>query len=106
MPFRQLGFFRSRRLSAGTQDADHAANTGKSPQGVENHSASQAAQDRSGAGRNRTAAQALETSGLVIRRLMQHDDLRRASGGVAAFLAAGLEQEPGAALGFIDESLE
>src|SRR5437764_13805867 len=106
MPFRQLGFFRSRRLSAGSQDADHAANTGKSSQGAENYSAGQATQDRSGAGRNRTASQALETSGLVIPRLMQHDDLRRASGGVAAFLAACLELAPGSARGCIVGSLE
>ena len=46
----QRRFLRGRRLSAGSADADHAADAGKPREGAEDDSGSEAAEDRSGDG--------------------------------------------------------
>src|SRR5207253_10250586 len=51
---------RGRRLSAGPTDADHAADAGEPCEGAEDHSASKAAEDRSGTRRKWPAAPAME----------------------------------------------
>ena len=61
------GFLRGRRLSARTADADHAADAGKSRQGAEDDSRSEAAEDRSGDGRRRPAGQAVEAQRAIMR---------------------------------------
>ena len=53
-------FLRGRRLSAGIADADHAADAGKPREGAEDDSGSEAAEDRSGAGRERPAGKTME----------------------------------------------
>src|SRR6266852_4169631 len=65
MPFREQGFLCHRRLSAGSQDARHAADGRKSSQGAGDDSEGQAAEDRSGAGRERTAGEIVEVVEVV-----------------------------------------
>ncbi len=60
VPFREQGFFRGRRLSAGSQNAGHAADARESSQGAGNDSEGQAAEQRSGDGRERTAGEIVE----------------------------------------------
>src|SRR5947209_8555729 len=60
MPVREQGFLRGRRLSARTQHACHAADAGKSREGTEDDSASEVADDRSGAGSGGSAAEIVE----------------------------------------------
>src|SRR5713101_7376091 len=60
MPVREQGFFRGRRLSAGSQDARHAADAGKSRKGAEDDSGSEAAEDRSRDGRERPTRETVE----------------------------------------------
>src|SRR3954467_13930638 len=61
MPFRQLRFLRRWGVSAGTENASHAANAGEPLQGAKDHSRSRAAEHRSGARTRRTIAQAVAT---------------------------------------------
>src|SRR5258706_13299965 len=62
MSFREQGFFRGRRLSARSQNACHAADGRESSQGAGDDSASEAAEDRSGDGRKRTADEIVEVT--------------------------------------------
>jgi uncharacterized protein YjlB len=65
------GFLRGRRLSAGTPDACHAADAGKSCQGVADDSRGEAAQDRSGARRRRAAGEVVEAFELAVRPVVR-----------------------------------
>jgi hypothetical protein len=56
----QRRFLRGRRLSAGTTDADHAADAGEPCEGAEDHSGSEAAEDRPGARRRRPTGPTVE----------------------------------------------
>ena len=60
MPVGKRGFFGRGRLSAGTADADHAANAGEPRQGVDNDPGSEIAEDRSGAGSRGAAGEIVE----------------------------------------------
>src|SRR5438270_13995013 len=66
MPASQSGFFRGRRLPAGTENADHPPDAGKSSQGAADDSASPDAEDRSGDGRGRAAGKVVEIVEVVI----------------------------------------
>ena len=66
---RERGFFRRRRLSARPANARHAADAGKSCQGVEDNSGSEGAEDRSGARSGRAAGEVVEAFELAGRQL-------------------------------------
>jgi hypothetical protein len=67
MPRRDAGLLRGRRLSAGTADGFAAADAGEPCEGKEDDPASEAAEDRSGHGRQWTAAEVVDTR-LAARR--------------------------------------
>src|ERR1700683_2088692 len=60
MPVSECGFFRGRRLSAGSENAGHAADARKPRQGAQDDSAGRTAEERSGAGRGRAAGEIVE----------------------------------------------
>ena len=65
----QRRFLRGRRLSAGTGDADHAADAGEPREGAEDDPGSEAAEDRSGAGSARSVDAVVETR-LTLRSII------------------------------------
>ena len=60
MHFTQPGFLRGRRLSAGAENARHAADAGEPCEGAEDDSGGEAAEDRSGAGGGWAAGEIVE----------------------------------------------
>src|SRR3954449_10533822 len=119
MPVRQQGFFRRRRLSAGTAGRDHAADPGEPRKSAADHSAREGAGERSCTGRGWAVGQVVEGLDLVFRHgePTGRANARPVTGStrpgmtawlrrVGAFLTAGLEQEPGAALGLVDEGFK
>jgi hypothetical protein len=60
MPRRERRFLRDRRLSAGIANARHPPDPGEPREGVEDHSGSEAAGDRSGDGQGWSAAETVE----------------------------------------------
>ena len=65
----QQRFLRGRRLSAGTGDADHAADAGEPREGAEDDPGSETAEDRSGAGSARSVDAVVETR-LTLRSII------------------------------------
>src|SRR6185437_9679900 len=79
MPVRDARFLRDRRLSAGSADARHPSDAGELSQGAQDHSGSGVAKDRSGAGREWSAAALVEAQ---VAGIGQRSPVRRLGSGL------------------------